>query len=261
MSYSVPINDRGLLLADGLFETILVKQGEPILWQAHVDRLAAGCVTLGLPTPDPAVLLEAAFKALHEADLGQARAALRLTWTAGSGGRGLDRPDPLQPRLIAQVALAPVASGPARLALAAIRRNESSPTSRLKTLAYLDNILARREARAEGADEALMLNTQDDIAGCAAANIFWIERDRLLTPALECGALDGIVRGEVLKVAAGVGLTPEEVCTSLEALAEAKTAFITSSLVGVRPVTWLDGRTLESDERVAALQARLAEVS
>ena len=171
-----------------------VKAGQPVLWDAHVQRLARGCAALDLPTPDPSALALAASQAVTTAAVGQGRAALRLTWTAGSGGRGLERPAQPAPRLLATVADAPRVQGPATLALVEIRRNPSSPKARHKTLAYLDNVMARRQARASGADEAVLLNPQGEIAGCAAANLFWIAQDRLHTPALDCGALEGIMR-------------------------------------------------------------------
>ena len=84
----IPIDDRGFLLGDGLFETVLFNAGEPVLWDAHVARLGRGCQTLGLPAPDAAKLLSEARRAVADRRLGRARAAVRLTWTAGSGGRG-----------------------------------------------------------------------------------------------------------------------------------------------------------------------------
>src|SRR5690606_4789859 len=152
----IPFDDRGLLLGDGLFETILAKDGVLQRWPAHMARLGAGCRTLGLPAPDIAEAETLARGALWSAELQKGRAAVRLTLTAGSGGRGLDRTEPLAPRLFATAAAAPLPTGPARLITATVRRNAGSPASRLKTLAYLDNVLARREARAVGADEAAM---------------------------------------------------------------------------------------------------------
>jgi branched-chain amino acid aminotransferase/4-amino-4-deoxychorismate lyase len=253
---SVPIDDRGLLLGDGLFETILADAGRFEAFEAHVDRLVRGCAVLGLPPPPPGRLLTAAEAALCGAGLEQARAAVRLTWTAGSGGRGLERPPQPRPRLLAQAAPASAPAGPARLATVPIRRNQHSPLSRLKTLSYLDNVMARRAASTAGADEALMLNTAGELAGGAAANLFWTSGGRLFTPALDCGVLDGTKRAQVLATAAELGVEAIETRSGPEALAAADGAFLTNSLIGLRAVAAVDGRPLGAD----ALTRRLAQV-
>ena len=104
---TVPPDDRGFLLGDGLFETLLVLAGRPLFLDAHLSRLARGCGALGLPAPDEPVVRRALDQALAGAGLTDVRAAVRLTWTAGSGGRGLDRPASPQPRLVVTAAPAP----------------------------------------------------------------------------------------------------------------------------------------------------------
>jgi branched-chain amino acid aminotransferase/4-amino-4-deoxychorismate lyase len=250
---SVPADDRGFTLGDGLFETVLARAGELVLWERHMDRLERACATMSLPPPDRGACRVAAAQALTEADLHAVRAAVRLSWSAGSGGRGLDRPSPCIPRLLAQAGPAPRADGPVSLATVAVRRNEASPTSRLKTLSYLDQVLARREARGAGADEALMLNTRGELVSAAAANLFWIEGRALFTPALECGVLDGVVRGALIERARAEGFEVREVRAGPEALDQADAAFLTNSLIGVRAVAAVDGRRFEPHPRVAAL--------
>jgi aminodeoxychorismate lyase len=258
MTSSVPIDDRGFLLGDGLFETILVNDGRPVLWDAHAARLANGCRALDLPAPDPDRLRAAALAAI--ADAPAPRAALRLTWTCGSGGRGLDRPDAPSPRLFAAASPAPPVDGPITLITADIRRNDHSPVSRLKTLAYLDHVLARRQAHAAGAGEALMLNTRGEVAGCAAANIFWLAGDELRTPALDCGVLAGIMRAQVIHKAQTVGLRCRETRAPLGELAQARAIFITNSLIGVRRVSALDGRPFDQDGWLEVLKTALVDV-
>ena len=96
---SIPHDDRGLLLGDGLFETVLAVNGVLVGLAAHLDRMTAGCAVVGLPPPDRML----AERLMREALAGMAapRAAVRLTLTAGSGGRGLDRPAAPEPRLFA----------------------------------------------------------------------------------------------------------------------------------------------------------------
>ncbi|NBB16555.1 4-amino-4-deoxychorismate lyase [Caulobacter sp. SLTY] len=245
---SVPFDDRGLLLGDGLFETILAKDGALVLWEPHLARLTAGCAALGLPPPDADEALRLCEAAV--AGLTGARGAVRLTLTAGSGGRGLDRPAEITPRLFATAAPAARPEGPAQLVTVSVRRNEGSPASRLKTLSYLDNVLARREA---GPAEALMLNGQGEVACAAVANLFWIAEGRLETPALDCGVLDGIIRGQVLAAAKALGVTVAEVRAGRQRLEGAEGLFLTNSLIGVRAVDRLDGHAAPGHPLVAEL--------
>lgn len=251
---TIPYDDRGLTLGDGLFETVLAIDGRLVLWAEHKARLSAGCRLIGLPTPDDVALDEAAEGALARAALLQGRAAVRLTWTAGSGGRGLDRPDGPQPRLFATAAPAPGWASPARVTISSIRRNSGSPAARVKSLSYLDNVLAREEARRGGADEALMLNDRGEVACAAAANLFWTAGGRLFTPAVDCGILAGVIRAEVIRAAEEIGVAVNECAAGPQALREADGLFLTNSLIGLRPVAAIDDHAVED----APLRARLA---
>ncbi|MGZ3315049.1 MAG: aminotransferase class IV [Caulobacteraceae bacterium] len=249
----IPIDDRGFLLGDGLFETVLFKAGKPVLWEQHMARLIRGCETIGLPLPDGRRLESEARRAVADRRLGSARAAVRLTWTAGSGGRGLGRPEPTIPRLVASAAASPRPVAPAVVVVSTIRRNARSPSARLKSLGYLDNVLARRESEAAGADEALLLNTAGHAACASAANLFWITDGRIYTPSLGCGVLNGVVRNQV------IGSAPvEEVRANLDTLLKAEAAFLTSSLIGVRMVKVLAGRYLGPHPIIDQLNASLA---
>jgi branched-chain amino acid aminotransferase/4-amino-4-deoxychorismate lyase len=248
-----PWDDRGLLLGDGLFETLLWVDGQIRCLDAHLARLTAGCRTLGLPAPDLEAAARLCRAAPGEAGLEGGRAAVRLTLTAGSGGRGLDRPAAPAIRLVARAAAATPITTPADLVLARTRRNEGSPAARLKTLSYLDNVLARAEALAAGVDEAVMLNNRGELACAAAANLFWIVDDALFTPALSCGVLNGIVRARVLAKAAALGVETRVVATGVAALEGAQAAFLTNSLIGVRPVRRFEGRSYAPHGLIARL--------
>jgi branched-chain amino acid aminotransferase/4-amino-4-deoxychorismate lyase len=121
----------------------------------------------------------------------------------------------------------------------------------------LDNVMARAAARAAGADEALMLNTQGHVAGGAAANIFWTLGERLVTPALEVGVLDGVMRARVLAAAARAGVETLEARVSAAGLEAAEAMFLTNSLIGLREVSSLDGRSLAQSAMAARLRAAL----
>jgi len=247
----IPLDDRGFTLGHGLFETVLWTDGAPANWDAHVQRLERGCGVLRLPVPEPSALRDAADAAFAAAGRPK-RAAVRLNWSAGSGDRGLDPPGDPHPRLTATASALGAPPSPARLVTAQVRRNDRSPASRLKTLSYLDNVLARAEAREAGADEALMLNTAGEVACAAAANVFWVRHEEVFTPDLDCGVLDGIMRGQVLAACHELGVPVQEVFATPGRIGWTP-MFLTNSLVGVRPVASLDGRDLPESKLVAAI--------
>lgn len=248
-------SDRGLLLADGVFDTALVVAGRVFRGEDHLLRLAAACSALGIPT-DTARLREA-MQALAERC---GDGAIRLTVTRGPGPRGLALPEEPRPTVLGSVApLAPATMfRPISLATTPIRRNETSPTSRLKTLAYLDAVIASRDAKAQGADDALFLNGQGRLASTALANLFVVESERLLTPRLGEGVLDGITRKWIVENAGAAGLTVEE--TELDPAGIAGLPlFATNSLRLIAPVSRLDGETLPQSEVVTRLSERLCQ--
>jgi len=229
--------DRGFTLGDGLFETIRAEAGHAAYLDRHLKRLKEGAQMLGIPLGWPDAAIEAAIAALLAAE-GLRDAALRLTLTRGPGPRGIVPPAEPQPTLMITAGPLPPPAGPARLVIATItRRNEMSPLARLKTLNYLDNILARREAAERGADDAILLNTVGRVAEATAANLFVLRDGVWVTPPIEDGALPGIARGLLLEQGA--------VERSLEPadLATAEAAFLSNSL-GLRPVAEIDGRPL-----------------
>jgi branched-chain amino acid aminotransferase len=232
------LSDRGLTLADGLFETMLAVNGRVFLLDAHLDRLMAGLVEIGIPmtrarlTADVAAMLER---------LSLEPAALRLTVTRGGGARGLAIP--VEPKPTILISAGPFNPGlvftPARLTTASIRRNPLSPLSRLKSLSYLDNILALREAEENGASDALILNSEGKVACTTVANIFCVSGGVIMTPPVSDGILPGIMRARV------PGLIEKSL--TLADLISADTVFLTNSLRLVQPVTEIDGHVIADD--------------
>lgn len=233
------LRDRGLLLGDGLFETLPVFGGHAFRADDHLARMEAGAAVLGMPFDGEAA--RAAILALAGAARGHA--TLRLTLTRGAGQRGLRLPEAPTPLLFGT--LAPwspaLVMQPTRLATVAIRRNQSSPASRVKALPYLDNVLALEAAIAAGADDALMLNGHGHIACASAANLFLKIDGRLITPPVTEGALGGIMRNLIL---AEGGLDAAEGPLAPTAPAQAEGAVLTNSVRLVSPVTRADGHPL-----------------
>jgi branched-chain amino acid aminotransferase len=248
--------DRGLLLGDGLFESMRASGGGVPLLARHLARLRAGARLIGLPVP--AVDVDAAVWDLLAANR-LADAAVRLTLTRGPGPRGLLPPAELAPTLLITASPLPPAPEPIRGVVATVtRRNELSPLSRIKALGYLDQILAVREAQARGAEEALMLNTAGRLACGTTANLFLVHDGTLLTPSLEEGALPGITRALVLELAPGLGIVTRETPLEPALLAQAQEAFLTSSLRLLTPLASVEGRPLPAPGKIArALTAAL----
>ena len=190
--------DRGLLLGDGLFETLRVAAGTPRHAARHLARLQAGALLLRLDVPD-ANILHDALAAVVSAH-GLAEGVLRLTVTRGPGPRGVLPVRPQCPTVLVTAAPPPPPAAPADVIIArGITRDENSPLSRIKSLNYLPSILARIEAEERGATEALLLNQAGLLAELSAATVL-LRRDGVwLTPRLEDGALPGIRRAALLE--------------------------------------------------------------
>ncbi len=238
--------DRGFLLGDGVFETFAAADGYVYRLAEHLARLRAGAALLGIPAPADDDDVVRAVQAVLEANgLARGRAALRLTLSHGVGQRGLLAPAEPHPTLLLTAVAASVPPETMTAVTATVRRNEQSPAAAIKHMSYLDNVIARNEAAARGADEALMLNTAGNIAEASAANVFAIDfGGTLATPALTEGALPGVTRQAVIELAAGLDLGVRETILPVERFAEADEAFLTNSLIGVCPLVALDGRPI-----------------
>ncbi|PWC94851.1 2-keto-4-methylthiobutyrate aminotransferase [Azospirillum sp. TSO5] len=245
--------DRGFTLGDGLFETIRIKDGAPRHLPRHLDRLGAGAALLRLPLPYDAADLIGAMTALIEA-VGLTDGVVRLTLSRGTGARGVLPPADARPTLLMTAAPAAHMTSPVAAIIAGCtRRNEHSPLSRLKSLNYLDSILARQEAAERGADEALLLNGAGRLAESSVANLFLSIGGRLLTPTVADGALPGIRRALILERhgAEETPLTPDD-------LARADEVILTNSL-GLRPLVAVDGRPVGSGTAGPVLTRLLAD--
>ena len=225
----LPLDDRGLLLADGVFETVLVAGGRPWLLAEHLGRWRQGAALLGLPEPPGEEALEPLIgEAIRRSGLRWG--ALRLNWSRGSGGRGIDLPaaheEPLQPRFWLQLtAWRPTFSAVRVMVSQWERRHPTSPASRCKTLAYGWAVQARREARTAGADDALVLNTAGELCCGTTANLLLQLRGRWFTPPATSGCLPGVMRGQAL----ALGLV-QEASLAPEALGEAEAGLLLNSL-------------------------------
>ena len=245
--------DRGLLLADGLFETLRVYRGRPFCLDAHLARLAASAALLGLPAPPVSKIAAATRDTLAANGLGDA--SIRITLTRGAGPRGLLPPAEVTPTLMVVAHPLPSSLPTAMSAcLASIRRNEHSPLSRIKSLAYLENILALGEAAAAGYDEAILLNTAGRITAGSRSNLFLVLDGVITTPPPGEGLLPGIARHTVLALADKHRIPAREMPVAPVEMARASEAFLTNSLLEVVPLTRLQDRPLPGGPVTARLR-------
>jgi branched-chain amino acid aminotransferase len=246
--------DRGFTLGDGLFETLAAENGKPLHVADHLARLSRGADELGIPMPFEAGEIAAAMAELMKAnELTQGLAALRVTLSRGVGARGLLPPESPSPTLVIAAAHRVAAPETLSAALVEIRRNEGSPLSRLKSLNYLDNVLAQQAAVRAGAEEALMLNNKGRVVGFARGNIFALIGDGLMTPPLADGVLDGITRHRLIRLAGRLGLNMAEHSLDLADLDRARGLLVTNSLLGAVPLARLDRRALSVPPALAQL--------
>ena len=239
--------DRGLLLGDGIFETLLAVDGRIEHLELHLERLRNSATMLGIPLPFDAAGMQDGLAALLVANrLTAGLAAMRITLTRGPGRRGLLPPDAPQPHLlVTAIAYHPPAEESFAARIVAIRRNEGSPLSRIKSLNYLDNVLALQEAIAGGADEALLRNNAGQICGGSRNNLFVVRGGYLITPPIADGVLDGIKRRVILDCARRIGCPVAEESLSPMDLLSVDEAFFSNSLMGIKPVHRIDERVLQ----------------
>ena len=227
------LRDRGLLLADGVFDTSLVHQGKVVLRKAHLDRLMEGTEALGI-----ALKRDVVAEKMDAAIRGGGTGALRITVTRGAGARGLSGEAAGAPTLLASLSDYDVTTPapPVRAQESAILRNPTSVSARYKTLSYTDNIVALRAAVSAGFEDAFFFTGNGHLACASVANVFVQKGETILTPPISDGALPGVMRGWIL----GQGRIGEcavaEGSISREALKAADRVFLTNSLRLFQPV-------------------------
>jgi branched-chain amino acid aminotransferase len=231
------LSDRGLLLGDGVFDTALVLNGRVFRAETHLLRLIDALAILRIDA-DPTAIRQAAAALIPHAEAPAERHALRVTVTRGPGLRGLAPVGVQRPTVMASLTPLPPRFFWPRLSMdvAAARRNESSPLSRIKALSYLDAILAMRAAAERGHNEVLFLNGAGHVACASVGNVFALFGDELVTPPLSDGALPGVIRGFLLEECGRLGLAARERSLDLDELRAADAAFMTNSLRLIAPV-------------------------
>lgn len=238
---ALPLPDRGLDFGDGVFETLLIRQGEPLFLDLHLARMLRGCKVLVLPDCESTVRrhLQAATSAI--AARGWHWASLRITLSRGTGPRGYAPPNKARPRIIISVTrldkFAPDMSAPAALHLADMRWATQPALAGLKHLNRLEQVLAAAEYTAAGLDEAVMLDQTGRVISVVAGNLFVVSGGEILTPELKNCGIHGTRRDLVMRRwAPKLELIVRECELGIAELEAADEVFYSNALVGLRPV-------------------------
>lgn len=241
----ISILDHGFLYGDGVYETLRTYGGKFFMLDRHLGRLRRSATSIGLHVPisDPewaAVLREALQRN------GLVDAWLRITISRGEGEPGLDPNLCKQPTLVVIIRpFRPLQEAlyqeGVRLALVSVRRNlPAAHPPRIKSLSFLNNILAKHEAMRSSAFDGLMLNAEGYLTECTTSNIFLVKTGKLCTPSLECGILGGITREVVLQLAQENGVAHEEGRYKPEDAFHADECFLTNTSMELMPVREID---------------------
>src|SRR5688500_10770269 len=256
----IAIDDRAILLADGGFATAPPASGRYCRLHHRLDRLAESARQLRLPMPDYAMLEEIAHAIAKKNDLREA--SLRITITRGRGGRGLDTRGAGPPTVL--VTIAPVApewreraaKGWSLVVAKTRRPSPLSVPSQIKALGRVYAILAHLVAEEAGADDALLVTADGDVAEGPTWNFFWRKGPVIRTAALEGGVLEGVTRRIILHLASEAGYQIEEGLWPPADVLEADEAFASMTSSGVVPIRSLDGRAFPADDCSTLLQRK-----
>ncbi len=252
----VPIVNRGLQYGDGLFETIAVRAGRPLLWARHAERLLHGAHRLGLDAPDMARLADE----VHTLSATAERAVVKLLLVRRGHERGY-RPATGEADRIVSLLPWPSRSLPAAgvdLVWCRTRLARQPRLAGLKHLNRLEQVLAQQELG--GCREGLMQDTEDWVIAGTMANVFLVEHDALVTPRLEQAGVAGVMRAEVLATAQTLDIPARVEDVTRDRVLAADAVFLTNAVIGVWPVRSLPERRYEAPGALTrALQAALAE--
>jgi branched-chain amino acid aminotransferase len=245
----ISVFDHGFLFGDSVYEVVSTHHGQLCFVNEHLQRLrnSAHEISLDIPLSDEQMIKEI-HKTVEAA--GNPESYIRIIVTRGVGEMDIDPETCTQPNVL--IFVKSILHYPEEnyknginIALVSIKRNPKEALNPgIKTGNYLNNVLAKVEARKAGAADALMLNPTGQLTECTTSNFFFVRDQRLMTPSLNCGILSGITREVVLRLARENGVLVEEGEWPADVLQGANEAFITGTVKMVMPVTSLDGRPI-----------------
>ena len=257
----ISVFDHGFLFGDGVFEGMRSYNGKVFRLRDHMIRLWNSAKALMIEIPITVEAMEAAtYETLKINDIKDGY--IRLIVTRGIGTLGLDAHLCKEPQIVIiadHLALYPkehYEKGLEIVTASTVRTNPSMVSPQIKSLNYLNNIMAKIEGHQAGCVEVLMLNTKGEVAECSGDNIFIISKGKLHTPPPEAGILEGITRQTVLEIAAEMGISVKETPMTRYDIFSADECFLTGSAAELIPVVKLDGRPI-GDGKPGAMTKKL----
>jgi branched-subunit amino acid aminotransferase/4-amino-4-deoxychorismate lyase len=259
----VPINDRGFLYGDGLFETTRVVGGRPFRLAQHLERLMRGAEFLQIRPPyTPKELHHFAGRLV--ADNQMPEAVLRVSLTRGPGPRGYWPGEAGPPTMVMTLHETPPQATDSQtvwnLVTSPYRIPAADPFASFKTTSKILNVMARADAVARGADEALLVNSNGEAAETATGNLFWVYQDKICTVPTGRGILPGITRAVVLEICQSLGLQTNKRVIKPQALRNVAGLFVTQSTLGIVPVSVFDGEPVRLSPLVDQLACAYEEL-
>jgi branched-chain amino acid aminotransferase len=247
----VSVYDHGLLYGDGVFEGIRAYNGKVFRLKEHVDRLYNSSRAIMLEIPiEPAQMAADIEKTV--AVNGFKDCYIRVVVTRGAGALGLDIRKTSNPQIIIiadSIQLYPeelYERGMEIVSVSTIRNHPNALNPRIKSLNYLNNILAKIEGQLAGCPEALMVNHKGEIAECTGDNIFLVRDGRVMTPSIDSGILEGITRNAVLELSRQAGYPTEECSLTRHDVYIADEVFLTGTAAELIAVVKVDARPIGS---------------
>lgn len=244
-------NDRGLLLGDGIFETLKVKKNCILFFDQHFTRLVYSANYLNINFNLNSVKLKNICTDLIERNNLQEEqnVFLRITVTRGRSKRGIAIPKEITNTLLITTGISNSrhANKPLNLTVSSTVQNEKSPLVYLKTLQFLPNILVREEAIKNGFDDGIMLNTQKNITETSAATIFFVQNNCCITSKIDDGVMNGIMRNIIIQICQVNKISYQERSIHINEIISFESAFVCNSLVEIQPVASINMKKMNQD--------------